>query len=60
MTGGDYSAALAWYARLTVVDMGESYDAAVRAMRDEPQEVAAEVGCSADDVIAWCDAEVSS
>lgn len=41
------------YARGTAADMGGSYAAAVRAMRDESTEVAANVGCSVEVVEAW-------
>jgi hypothetical protein len=47
-------AELAKYARETAADMGESYAAAVRAMRDEPGQVAGDLGIDADDVIEWC------
>ena len=42
------------YARLTAADMGETREAAVRAMRDEPGTVAREVGCTAAKVSDWC------
>lgn len=45
------------YARMTAADTGESYDTAVRHMRDEPSEVAAELGCTAEQVIAWTEAQ---
>jgi hypothetical protein len=48
-------ARLAEYARLTAADMGATTAEAILAMRDEPAEVARELGISAIEVIAWCD-----
>lgn len=48
------TAELVRYAKLTAADMGASYDDAVHAMRDEAGYVAEEIGCSVDDVIAFC------
>lgn len=45
------------YARLTAADMNADVAAAVRAMRDEPNEVAVEIGCTVDQVVAWCEAQ---
>lgn len=41
------------YARLTAADMGSDIDAAIRAMADEPGEVASALGVSDDVVRAW-------
>lgn len=51
------NAALASFADLTAKDTGSDTATAVRHMRDEPQEVALAVGCTVDEVIAWCDAQ---
>lgn len=51
-------AALTEYAQHTAADMGETVATAVRAMRDEPGEVALAVGCAADVVVEWCDSFV--
>lgn len=45
------------YALETGKDIGADRAAGIRAMRDEPQEVAAGVGCTADEVIVWCNAQ---
>lgn len=55
--GMNLSAALATYARETVADVGGDYASAVRAMDDEPGEVAAALECSVEDVQGWCDRE---
>lgn len=56
----DLGRALGWYAVETAADMGEDVVAAVRAMRDEPGEVATGLGCLSAEVVAWCDAETAS
>ena len=54
----DTGHALSTYARQTAADMGEDRAAAIRAMLDEPGEVARDLGIDAQTVIDWCDAEV--
>lgn len=51
------AAELTSFALGTAKDTGSDTATAVRHMRDEPQEVALAVGCTVDEVIAWCDAQ---
>lgn len=53
-----YHSELSQYRGLTAADMGVDAEAAVRAMRDEPGEVAREIGCTTEQVLAWCAAQV--
>jgi adenylosuccinate lyase len=54
MTTTTLTADLSKYAAETAADMGEDVAAAVRAMRDEPGEVARAIGCTSEEVIDWC------
>jgi len=51
-------ATLVQYAEETAADIGGDFGDAVRAMRDDPSEVAMAVRRQADYVIAWCRAAV--
>lgn len=59
MTAETLAAKLTKYAQSTASDMGTDYVAAVRAMDDEPAEVAQSISCTVQDVQAWIDAELA-
>ena len=48
------SSRLATYARETAADMDGTLAEAIRAMADEPAEVALAIGCAPAAVAAWC------